>query len=422
MKNEPPFLWGTATSAFQIEGHIDNDMTRWEQAGKFRENGKNPVYGQAADHWERWESDYSLLRELNLNAYRFSPEWSRIQPERKYFDENALEKYSRMTDRLLDMDITPMLTLHHFTHPAWFHAWSPWHHPGSVEMFCHYAEKVIGKLGDRIQLFITFNEPLVWLLAAYGDGKFPPGEKNLNHLMEALKNILLAHAEVYDMIKHRNPEAETGIAKNFIIFAPDRSWHPLDRGLFSRVNDFYNKLLLRVFETNRLRFHFPFLVNYDAGIDLNNRIDFWGINYYYRLFTRFRPSKGIPFELKFNHRSGEGITDLGWEIYSKGLGEVFDWVKKTGKPFYITENGIADRADRLRKNFIRSHLKIVEEARHENLPLKGYFHWSLTDNYEWLEGTDACFGLYQVDFNNGLKRTLRESGRFFADYVKNASK
>ncbi|MGB5138852.1 MAG: family 1 glycosylhydrolase, partial [Candidatus Zixiibacteriota bacterium] len=184
------FLWGVSTSAFQIEGQIENDITDWEKLGRFRTGGEDPLYQRAADHWQRWEQDFGLLKSLGVNSYRFSVEWARIEPERGKFDAAALDQYSRMLDRLLELGITPMLTLHHFTHPTWFHHETPWHSPESVDAFTEFSRRVIERLGVRVPLFITINEPMVWLLAGYLDAKFPPGERDVHRLADALHNML----------------------------------------------------------------------------------------------------------------------------------------------------------------------------------------------------------------------------------------
>lgn len=392
-------------------------MTAWEARGGFHENGKHPRYDNAVEHWRRWPDDFELLKALNVNAYRFSMEWARIQPTPGQVDPTALDQYERMIDRLLELQITPMLTLHHFTHPEWFHKTSPWHERRSVETFCEFANKIVERVADRISLFVTFNEPLVWALAAYGDAKFPPGEKDFDKLFLAVHNMMLAHAETYDLIKSKNPEASVGIAKNFVIFKALRAWNLLDHGLVYLCDGFYNQLLLRAFQRNRLRFHFPFLVNYAAPIALEDRIDFWGVNYYYRLRLRFKMKMNDPISMSFQETSDEGISDLGWEVYSRGLWDVLNLVRSTGKPIYITENGIADADDRLRQQFLSKHLSVVQRAIKKGIPVKGYFHWSLMDNYEWLEGRHARFGLYAVDYSDNKRRLLRDSGRWYADFI-----
>lgn len=396
-------------------------MTRWESQGRFRQNGKTPAYRNAANHWKMWREDFQLLQALNINAYRFSMDWGRIEPAPNCFDETALAQYDEMVDELLELNIIPMLTLHHFTHPIWFHQNTPWHTPDAVEAFAKFAGKLIERFSGRIRLYVTFNEPMVWALAAYGDGKFPPGQKNMPRMMKALANILKAHQITYGLIKSRSPESLVGIAKNFVIFNPQRRYNPLDIGLTRRIHTFYNSMLPDSFKSNQLRFHLPGLLKFNERIELNNQIDFWGLNYYYRLHVRFRMKPQLPFELNSIHRSGEGMSDLDWEVYSPGLEEILGWLKSTNKPVIITENGIADSQDKSRTQFLKSHLAIVEKARQSGYPLLGYFHWSFMDNYEWLEGHSARFGLHEVDYANGYHRRLRDSGRFYADHIANHS-
>ncbi len=411
------FIWGVATSAFQIEGQLHNDMTRWERQGGFKIDDRNPIIGLAADHWRRWREDFELLNALAVNSYRFSLEWSRIEPSPGRFDHNVLEKYRRMIARLLQMDIVPMVTLHHFTHPRWFHDIAPWTSPESVDRFMAYVELVTEHILQPVPLIITFNEPLVWLLAGYADGRFPPGHKNLDEVMRGLYNMLTAHRRAYDHIKDKFPDKQIGMANNFMVFKRARKNHPVDSELRRRIHFFYNLMIPEAFGTNRLHYFFPFLLAYDKKIDLDDRIDFWGINYYARLHVQFRLDFGRPFDLLFLHRSEEGKSDLGWEIYPKGLRRVCRWLRPTGKPLYVTENGVAAQDDATRVAFLEAHLRELEFALLEGYPLKGYYHWTLLDNYEWLYGKSARFGLVEVNYEDKLKRTMKPSGAYYRDYI-----
>lgn len=413
------FLWGVATSAFQVEGKIQNDMTEWEAQGRFRENGKNPIYNEGVRHWDLWEDDFRLLRRLMVNSYRFSVEWSRLEPEEGKFNREALSQYDRMIDKLLEYEIAPMLTLHHFTHPVWFHKSTPWHRSTSIESYERYVNTVARLFADRVNYFVTFNEPLVWLLAGYGDAKFPPGIKSFKKLMDGLVNMLKSHRRAYEIIKGYNRDSNIGIAQNFIIFDAARKESRLDGKIRELIHNFYNLMIPEVFLSNRLRFHFPLLLKYEEVIPLDNKIDFWGINYYYRMHLRFKLNFRRPFHFFFERKSEEGVSDMGWEIYSTGLYKILEWLKFTEKPLYVTENGIASDDDSKRLNFLRIHLGVVEWAIKNGYPLKGYFHWSLMDNYEWLEGYAARFGLYSVDLKNDYSRNLKESGRYYADYLRN---
>jgi beta-glucosidase len=412
------FLWGVSTSAFQIEGYVQNDMTEWENAGKFRQNGLNPKYRNAVQHWKHWSTDFDLLKDLGVNSYRFSIDWARIEPQPGKFDESSIQQYGKMIDRLLQLGIKPMLTLHHFTHPVWFHDTCPWHLSSSIQYYTRFVETIMKSFGDKIQLYITFNEPLVWALAAYGDGKFPPGEKDITKMALVLKHMLQAHKEAYQIIKKYQSAAQIGIAHNFIIFQPERSWYLLDRGITFLINRFYNFVFLDAFQKNQLKIILPFIIRFQESLMLDDCIDFWGINYYYRMHLRSQLRLSKPMEFKFHNRSGEGLSDLGWENYSRGLWEILKWVKRANKPIYITENGLADSQDRHRTAYLKNHLSITEKAIKNGIPIKGYFHWSLLDNYEWLVGKEGKFGLYEVDYENNFERKIRKSGQYYSNYIR----
>lgn len=407
------FFWGVATSSFQIEGKIENDFTKWELEGKFIRNGLNPVYDNGSNHWLLWEKDYELLKHLGVNAYRFSLEWSRIQPELKSFSEKAIDQYEKMIDYLLENDIEPFLTLHHFTHPIWFHDISPWHTNHSVDLFIDFVDKILNRFKKKIKYWITFNEPLVWVMAAYGEGNFPPGVKDLNIMMIALSNILDAHSKVYDLIKSNNSDSEIGIANNFIIFKRDRNWFVLDKTVKNRIHKFYNLMIPDAFISNKLIASLPPLLKFEKEIKLENKIDFWGINYYYRLFTKFKLSLTNPFHFYTKHPE----TDTGWEIYPKGLYKISKLLSKYEKPLIITENGIAINDENIRKKFLKKHLKYLFKAINKGIDIRGYFYWSLLDNYEWLFGKSKRFGLVYVDYENEFKRTPKESFYFYKNII-----
>ncbi|MCB9217907.1 MAG: glycoside hydrolase family 1 protein [Ignavibacteriales bacterium] len=411
------FYWGTATSAFQIEGSIENDFTDWEKQGKFKFNGAYPNYDNGSNHWNSWKEDFDLIKKLNLNSYRFSIEWARIEPEQGNFSSSALRQYSEMIDYLNKLEIEPFITLSHFTHPKWFHELTPWHEKESISSFTTYAKLLIDLFADKINFWISFNEPIVWALAAYGDAKFPPGKKDLNLMMKAIHNMMEAHTIIYDYLKKRNPNSKLGIAKHFIIFKESRSWFFLDKKVTDHVDQFFNKMLLNAFQENRLSHWFPTVLKYDSPIKLDNKIDFWGINYYYKIYSQFRFSLKNPIFLF----PKEPQTDMGWEIYPKGLKKIIKLVAKTNKDIFITENGIATTDEELRKSFIKRHLKILNQQK-DKYNVKGYFYWSLMDNYEWLEGKSKRFGLINVDYENNFKRSLKSSSSFYIKQIKKYSK
>jgi beta-glucosidase len=415
--NNSQFMWGVATSAYQFEGGIENDMSEWEQLGKFRTEHINPKYDVASDHWTRWQEDIELLQQLKVNTYRFSIEWARVEPEPGVFDQSALDQYRHMILKMRKYGIEPILTLLHFTHPVWFHKQVPWHKPESVDAFVNFSTKVIESLGDLVNWYITINEPVVWALAAYGDAKFPPGKKDLNLMMKSLTHMLEAHVQIYDRLKTQNPDAMVGIAKNFIIFEPKRKWHILDLGVYNLIHSFYNFMLVRAFKRNTLAFNFPFLINFKKPVQLDNKIDFWGINYYYRMRVNFKLNAQLPFELSFRTDGKEGNSALGWEIYSRGLLKILRWLQETKKPVMITENGIATENDEQRIEFMRNSIGILQQAIKQKYPILGYLHWSFMDNYEWLVGKDARFGLVHVDYSNQCRRTPKQSAQYFTRLI-----
>jgi beta-glucosidase len=264
---------------------------------------------------------------------------------------------------------------------------------------------------------VTINEPLVWLLAAYGDAKFPPGERDLRKMMHALRHQLLAHRQAYDLIKADHPGCPIGIAHNMIAFRQARPGSILDGEMKRLLHRFYNLLIPRAFTTNRIRFRFPLVLNVDDPVPLDNRIDFWGVNYYYRMHVRFRLRPFRPFDMLFVPRSKHGLSDLGWEIYPRGLYKCCRWLRFTGKPLMITENGIATDDDTVRLRFLERHLAFLQRLRDEGMDVRGYYYWSLLDNYEWLVGTRARFGLVAVDYDNDLARLPKPSFDFYRSRI-----
>lgn len=415
--NGNKFSWGVATSAHQIEGSLQNDMTDWEARGRFEQSGNSPLVGRATDHWQRWEEDFKLLKELGVNSYRFSIEWARIEPDPGHINYDAIEQYRRMIDRLLEYGISPMVTLHHFSNPTWLHQHSPWHRPEASDAFAKYVHIIAPKLLKNVPLVVTFNEPMVWLLAAYADGKFPPGFSDFRILSGALYTMLHAHRRAYDIIKAECGPTQIGIAHNLIVFKEGREGHIIDGKIKRLVHEFYNIMIPQAFVENRLYFNFPFILNINTPIELDNKVDFWGINYYYRMRVQFKPSLKLPFKFYFAPPSESKKTDMGWEIYAKGLHQVCDWMSEYKKPLYITENGIASKDDNKRVKYLQKHLKTLNKIRDKYPDLEGYYHWTFLDNYEWLVGYEAQFGLCGVDFNNGLDREIKPSGYFYRDHI-----
>ena len=407
-----PFLWGVATSAYQVEGAVDNDWTHWEQQERLKVRGER--CGRGAGHLERWRSDFGLLPTLGVNAYRYSLERSRIEPEPGVFSEDALCVERERAAALLRLGIEPCVTLNHYTHPRWFWNEGGWEDPRAVESFARYTETVVDALGSRVRLWVTLNEPVVILLGGYLAGEIPPGKRGFVAASHAFANMLRAHVAAAAAIRARVPDSRIGIAHNMLEFAPQRRGNPLDRLLTREGKRLYNTALLQAIATGELVWSFPGEGRTRARIDgLSEANDYVGVNYYSRVHIRFRGRPGAIGEFSYRDPEGRGLTDTGWEVHAAGFDGVLREAASAGKPVLVTENGIATRDDRRRCDFLREHLAVLAHRREAGAPIVGYFYWSLIDNFEWLEGFRPRFGLFEVDYATFTRRR-RPSADLFA--------
>jgi beta-glucosidase len=406
------FLWGVATSAYQIEGAADNDWTEWERGQRLRD--RRTRCGEGAGHRRRWRADFGLLSSLGANAYRYSVERSAIEPRPGCFSEAELALERERADALLRLNIEPCVTLHHYTHPRWFWSDGGWENPESVAGFRRYAEVVADALGPRVRLWVTLNEPIVFLLGGYLGGKIPPGRSSFAAAARALEHMLRAHAEAASAIRSKCPGSRVGIAHNMLAFAPDRSDSALDRRLARQGERLYNLALLETIATGRLDWSFPGQGRVRAHLDdFPASHDFVGVNYYSRVHIRFRGLPGAVGEYFYRDPAARGLTDTGWEVHPHGFDVVLRQAGQTGLPVLVTENGIATRDDRRRQDFLREHALVLAHRRLAGTPIDGYFYWSLLDNFEWLEGFGPRFGLFEVDYATFARRR-RPSADVFA--------
>jgi len=408
---KPDFLWGVATSAFQLEGSVHADWAAWDPVLQSRPD--------VTHHYHLFREDLKLLKELGVNAYRFSVEWSRIQPEEDRWNDEAIQHYQEIVDILRQNSIEPMVTLHHFTNPRWFFERYPWHEAHSVSKFLNYVEKVASVLKD-VRYWITINEPYVLLLGGYLEGCMPPGIQNFQSFLKALEHLLRSHQEAYDLLHSIRGDAMVSIAHNMATFAPCQKWNPFDRLLSRFAQFFYNRSLLDAFLTGRLKIKFPFVRSIEMDIPIKGKLDFFGVNYYTRIHLRFNPLRKMGVELKHKDVERQGVSDMGWEIHPHGLERVLREVSKLGVPIIITENGIAADDDGKKEKFIKSHVDVIEGCLKKQIDVRGYFYWSLLDNYEWLRGFDARFGLYRVDYDT-LKRKPTVAAAFYSYIIKSRS-
>ncbi len=403
------FLWGVATSAFQLEGSPYADWTSWDEILSEKPDVTN--------HYTLYKDDLALLKGLGVNAYRFSLEWSRIQPRENVWDDDAIAHYQDIIDILDDDNIEPMVTLHHFTHPLWFIKKYPWHEEKSIEKFVNYVEKIVSTI-KGVKYWITFNEPYVLLLGGYLEGCMPPGLRDENLAIKALRNILICHGKAYEVIHSQRSDSMVSVAHNMAVFAPWNRFNPMDRLLSRVAKYFYNHSLLDAFLTGNLKIQFPFQKAIEITLPIQGSLDFFGINYYTRIHLRFNPFKRMGIELRHLDIDGHGLTDMGWEIHPHGLERVLRYASKLNVPLIITENGIATHDSQKKIKFMKRHIDIVEKCRQKGCDIRGYFYWSLIDNYEWLQGLDARFGLYKVDFNT-LERKPTPAATYYSYLIKN---
>ena len=401
------FYFGASTSSHQVEGDNDNNWTEWELknadklARRAQKNFKqwnevaldaqkqeNYFSGKACDHFNLFEEDIYLLKKLGLNSYRFSLEWSRIEPEKGKFDKEAIDHYRKMIRVLRTYNIEPFVTLWHWTEPKWFAKSGGFANPKSVKYFARFARKVVYSFGDDVEFIITQNEPEIFTMNSYFRGIWPPQRKNIFTSLRVFNNLIRAHKAAYDDIKKINPHIRVGIAKNNTYFEAYK-------------NKFLNKILKRIADKVWNEYYLN---------KISDHQDFIGLNYYFH--NRINGW--------FNHNENRAVSDLGWELYPKGIFYTLCELKKYKKPIYITENGLADIGDKFRAQYIEKILKSVNLAIRDGVDVRGYMHWSLIDNFEWAEGFWPRFGLVEIDYET-QERIPRESAYKYSELIKKYS-
>lgn len=387
------FFWGAATSSHQVEGNNHNDWTEWEKSEKrinfLRSNGliekyglENYISGKAADHYNRFQDDFKIAKELGHNATRFSIEWSRIEPEEGKFNEKEIEHYKKVVATLKELKIEPFVSLWHWPIPIWLRDKGGWENKKISDYFARYSEKLVIALGKDVQFWITLNEPEIYANNSYLEGIWPPQKKNLFAYLRVLHNLIKAHRKAYESIKKINPNVQIGIAKNNVYFEAYQN-KLINRLLKKFINWWWNFYFL-----NRIR-------NYQ---------DFIGLNHYFHNRINYG----------FNKNENKKVSDMGWELYPEAIYYVLKDLKQFNKPIYITENGLADSKDEKRWWFIFESLKNISRAINEGVNVKGYLHWSLMDNFEWDKGFWPRFGLLEIDYKT-LERKIRPSAKFYRD-------
>jgi len=432
------FLWGAATSAYQVEGSPLADGAGPSIWHRFSHTPGLVVDGDtgdvACDHYRRCESDVRLMRDLGLAAYRFSVAWGRILPDGTgRVNPKGVDFYSRLVDTLLEHGIQPNVTLYHWDLPAALDDRGGWLNPDAAGWFADYARVMFRALGDRVPMWATLNEPWVVADAGYLHGAHAPGHRNLFEAPRATHNLLRAHGAAVQAYRAEGTQ-RIGIVVNLEPKYP-ASERPEHLAATRRADAYMNRQYLDpvFFGTypEELRDVFGEAWPDHAESDMTlirQEIDFLGVNYYTRSVTGDDP-RAIPTRASGVRQDRHTHTEMRWEVYPQGLTDTLEWVRARygGLPLYVTENGAAfydpplagggPIDDPLRVAYYREHLRAVRRAIEHGVDVRGYFAWSLFDNFEWGYGYSKRFGIVHVDFAT-QERTPKASARFYGSVIR----
>ncbi len=430
------FIWGTATASYQIEGHPLADGAApsiWHEfshiPGKIHNNDNGDI---ACDHYHRYEEDILHLRNLGVKAYRFSIAWPRIVPKPYTVNQKGINFYKRIIGKLLESGIEPFVTLFHWDTPLWLENIGGFTSRESVNHFLFYAETIFKEFGNSVTHWISVNEPLVYATQGYISGEMAPGKKrDIRGMAHAAHHLLLSHAKAYHLLHNISPRGKIGVAEAQIWTKPLRNNSKADTKAAFLMDKIINRMYIDPITFGRYpkevieKIGNKFPKNFEKDLEeMENTLDFVGINYYtsntyrYSLLTPITHAKEVPTP---------GVKRSAmWEIYPEGLYNLLVRVRDeyNNLPCYITENGYPLKEDTMkdpleddeRIEYLREHLKSAKRAMEDDVNLKGYFVWSLLDNFEWAHGYDMRFGIIRVDFKS-LKRKWKKSAYWYRDTI-----
>jgi beta-glucosidase len=426
------FLWGAATASHQVEGgDAHSDWWRFErQRGRTQNFFNFPQFAQdrKSDHWRQFDEDVGRMRQdLGLRSYRFSIEWSRIEPEEGRFDHVAIDRYAHMAELLRKQGIRPLVTLFHWSSPDWiwdhnYEQGSGWHNPRIVDRFARYCERIVPALAPHVDLFVTLNEPNIFLYGAFSEGILCPGHHVPDEaLVPVVRHLCGAHVAAWRAIKAARPEAEVGIANHFAAIEPLRRWNLAESIAAGLAEQGFTWCFPEAIRDGRFTFTTRAGKKFVEEVPgLEGTADFMGMNYYERFGCRLqfhatrRPSVAVVHE---HHVDEKAIwpREINTLRFADFLARVW---QRYHLPIYVTENGRAHPDDAQRLEFLHQHLATLGRAiTEQGVDVRGYYWWSLLDNQEWANGFVPRLGLYAVDYTNGV-RSLRDTGRWYAELIR----
>jgi beta-glucosidase len=374
--------------------------------------------GLACDWWRNAERDFDLMQQFAMQAHRLSVEWSRIEPRPGEFDVAALDRYRAMLGGLRARGIEPMVCFHHFTNPLWLQERGAWEHAEVVERFAYFVRTACAALSDLCTQWMTINEPLIYVHHGYIVGLFPPAQANIGKGLRVYRNMLLAHGAAYHAIHAVQPHAQVGNAAAVRNFTPLRPGHPGDRAATALQRYLGEEVWFRALLDGRIR---PPLGAGEFHAALKGAFDWTGLNYYTTSLVRGTLN---PLEVfgKIVHPAGAELSDSGrggpYSWYAPdGLYDVCTDAARLGKPIYVTENGLPDADDDQRPRWLIGHLAALHRAIQDGADVRGYYHWTFVDNFEWAEGWGLRFGLVEMDPVTQERRP-RPSASLYRDIIR----
>jgi beta-glucosidase len=387
------FYFGAATAAHQVEGNnVHSDWWKFEREVQAKDGFMS---GKATNHYELFDADFALAAKLGHDAHRFSIEWAKVEPEEGKFDEKVLQHYREVFKSLKKHGLKPFVTLWHFTFPLWFAEKGGFSKKENIDYFVRYCKKIAEVFRGEFEYVITINEPEVYLYYAYLEGRWPPLHKSMFEFWKVYGNVVEAHKQVYTALKAVNSDLQIGVAKNNPAFSPGRHNSGFDKALVVLMKFLWNHMFLDKIKKHQ---------------------DFIGLNYYFH--------RSLKLDLKLLKQffiypcNSCETTDMGWEVYPQGIAGILrDLWKRYRKPIIITENGVADHTDRLRGKYIADILEHIYNVKKDGVPVFGYLHWALTDNFEWADGYDPRFGLVEINYKN-FARTPRPSAYVYQKLIE----